>query len=70
MDMCMIDLTGKPGVDVGSEIEIFGNHNSLNELAALAGTIPYEITCAVSKRVPRTYIKDGKVIGKELMLRM
>ena len=70
MDMSMIDLTGKPGVDVGSEIEIFGPHNSINELASLAGTIPYELTCAVSRRVPREYIKNGEVIGKELMLRM
>lgn len=70
MDMCMIDVTDKPNVEVGSEIEIFGNNNSINELSALAGTIPYELTCAVSKRVPRKYIKDGQVIEKELMLRM
>ncbi len=70
MDMCMIDLTDKPGIDVGSEIEIFGKHNPIETLSDLAGTIPYELTCAVSKRVPRTYIKDGKVIGRELLLRM
>lgn len=70
MDMCMIDLTDKPSVDVGSEVEIFGKNNSINDLAALAGTIPYELTCAVSKRVPRTYIKNGEVIGRELLLRM
>ncbi len=69
MDMCMIDLTGKPGVDVGSEIEIFGKKNSLDELSALAGTIPYELTCAVSKRVPRVYYHDGKMVEKELLLR-
>lgn len=70
MDMSMIDLSDKPEVDVGSEIEIFGKNNSIEKLADIAGTIPYELTCAVSKRVPRTYIKDGKVIGKELLLRM
>lgn len=70
MDMCMLDLTGKDKVDVGSEIEIFGKNNSLDEMAALAGTIPYELTCAVSKRVPREYIEDGKVINRELLLRM
>lgn len=69
MDMCMIDLTDKMGVDVGSEVEIFGKQNSINDLAALAGTIPYELTCAVSKRVPRIYYRDGKVIEKELLLR-
>ncbi len=69
MDMCMIDLTGKMGVDVGSEVEIFGRRNSINDLAALAGTIPYELTCAVSKRVPRIYYKGGRVVEKELLLR-
>ena len=70
MDMCMIDLTDKPNVDVGSEIEIFGENNPIEELSEIAGTIPYELTCAVSKRVPRVYIKDGKVLKKELLLRM
>ena len=69
MDMCMIDLTGKMGVDVGSEVEVFGKQNSINDLAALAGTISYELTCAVSKRVPRIYIRNGKVVEKELLLR-
>ena len=70
MDMSMIDITDMPAVDVGSEVEIFGKQNSLNEIAALAGTIPYELTCAVSKRVPRMYMKNGEVIEKELLLRM
>lgn len=70
MDMSMIDLSGKPSVDVDSEIEIFGKKNSINTIAEIAGTIPYELTCAVSKRVPRTYIKGSKVIAKELLLRM
>ncbi len=70
MDMCMIDLTGKPGVDVGSEIEIFGEHQPVETLAELAGTIPYELVCAVSKRVPRLYLEHGEVISRELLLRM
>lgn len=69
MDMCMIDLTDKPGVDVGSEVEIFGKNIPIEKVASLAGTIPYELTCAVSKRVPRFYIKEGAVTEKELLLR-
>lgn len=69
MDMCMIDLTDKMGVDVGSEVEIFGDNNPIEKMAELAGTIPYELTCAVSKRVPRIYMQDGKIVEKELMLR-
>ena len=70
MDMCMIDLTDKPGVGIGSEIEVFGPRNPIETMASIAGTIPYELTCAVSKRVPRRYIRGGEVIEEELMLRM
>ena len=59
MDMCMIDITGMNNVEVGSEIEVFGKNNSIDTLAEIAGT-----------RVPRMYIKDGKIIDQELMLRM
>ena len=69
MDMCMIDLTDLPQVDVGDEVEIFGKRNSVDEMAELAGTIPYELTCAVSKRVPRVYFRGGEEIGRELLLR-
>ena len=70
MDMCMIDITDMMNVEVGSEVEIFGENNPIETLCDIAGTIPYEITCAVSKRVPRKYIEDGEVIEQELMLRM
>lgn len=70
MDMCMLDLTDRPNVKVGSEIEIFGENKSIDDMAAMAGTISYELVCAVSKRVPRVYIKNGEVVFKELMLRM
>ncbi len=69
MDMCMIEMTNMPTVDVGSEVEIFGEKNSIDDLAECAGTIPYELTCAVSKRVPRVYYQNGEVVEKELMLR-
>lgn len=69
MDMCMIDLTDKMSVDVGSEVEIWGKNNPINELASLADTIPYELTCAVSKRVPRIYYRNGQLVEKELLLR-
>ena len=57
MDMCMIDLTELPEVDVGSEVELFGERNSIYKLSDAAGTIPYELLCAVSKRVPRVYVR-------------
>ncbi|MBE6919326.1 MAG: alanine racemase [Ruminococcaceae bacterium] len=69
MDMCMIDLTELPQVDVGDEVEVFGKRNRVDDLAALAGTIPYELTCAVSKRVPRIYFRGGQEVSRELLLR-
>ena len=68
MDMCMIDLTGCPNVGVGDEIEIFGARNSVNAMARMAETIPYEIICAVSKRVPRLYYRGGQVVDRKLWI--
>ena len=69
MDMCMVDLTDLPDVKEGDEVEVYGPHNSVTEAAHLAGTISYELTCAVSKRVPRIYFRHGKEIDRELLLR-
>lgn len=61
MDMFMVDL-GPPGgageaVCVGDEVVLFGPGGpSAVEVAAWAETIPYEMVCAVSQRVPRVYI--------------
>ena len=62
MDMSMIDLTDLPDVKVGDEVEIFGRRQRVDDLAAILNTIPYELTCAVSKRVPRVYIEGGKIV--------
>jgi len=56
MDMCMVDLSDIPSAAVGSEVEIFGESTSIERLAEAAGTIPYELLCAVTKRVPRIYL--------------
>ena len=68
MDMCMVDLTGLPGVHVGDEVEIFGQRQRVDDLADLLGTIPYELTCAVSKRVPRRYLENGEVVERTLRI--
>lgn len=68
MDMTMVDLTGLPGVGEGDEVEIFGSRQPVDELAAMLGTISYELTCAVSKRVPRLYLQGGKVLERNLRL--
>ena len=55
MDQCMLDVTDLP-VERGDRVTLFGLARSeLEELAARAGTIPYESLCAISARVVRVY---------------
>ena len=55
MDMCMVALQPEDQVSVGDEVELFGQSLPVEDMAQLAGTIPYELLCAVSPRVPRLY---------------
>ena len=56
MDMCMVDVTDIPEVQPGDVATIFGRDLSVAEQADKAGTIPYELLCAMSQRVQRVYI--------------
>ena len=56
MDMCMVDVTDIPEVQPGDVATIFGADLSVAEQAEKAGTIPYELLCAMSQRVQRVYI--------------
>lgn len=68
MDMCMIDLTDVPEAKVGSEVELFGTHNSILSLSEAAETIPYELLCSITKRVPRVYLNHSVTsLEKELL---
>ena len=68
MDMTMVDLTDKPDVHVGDAVELFGPRQRVDELAERLGTIPYELICAVSKRVTRMYMEHGEVVERSLRL--
>lgn len=70
MDWLMLDVTQIKDVTVGDEVLLMGddgNGNSVTseELAAKAGTIPYEIYCGISKRVPRVYISVFQILHIE-----
>jgi alanine racemase len=52
MDMIAADVSELPGVAVGDRVELWGTELPVEELAAAAATIPYELVCAVSQRVP------------------
>ncbi len=58
MDMCMIDITRVPNVREDDEVEIFGEHIPVTELAESCKTIPYEILTGISQRVKRIYIEE------------
>ena len=59
MDWVLIDISGIEGVSLGDEVILMGSGVSegvtVDEIAELTGTIPYEILCKISKRIPRLY---------------
>jgi len=60
MDMCMVDLTAVPCAQVGDEVVLIGAQGNARmtaaELAMHCDSIPYEVLCAISQRVPRRYL--------------
>ena len=56
MDMCMLDVTGAD-VKAGDTVTIFGDDPSVNELADILGTIPYEILASIPRRIERVVIR-------------
>lgn len=57
MDMCMADVTGL-NVQPGDEVEFFGEHIRVEDVARSILTIPYEILTGISQRVKRVYIQE------------
>jgi len=52
MDMLAVDLEPVPEAGIGAPVELWGAQVSVDEVAARAGTIGYELLCAVAPRVP------------------
>lgn len=65
MDQLMADATELETVSMGDRVTLIGRDGeeeiTAGEVAAWEGTINYEVVCALSKRVPRVYLKGGKV---------
>ena len=59
MDQTIVDVTDNPGVAVGDHVVLVGKQDNeeitVTEFSNWAETIPYEILCSVTKRVPRVY---------------
>jgi alanine racemase len=62
----MLDVTEVPDAAIGDTATLLGSDSgatiTANELAAWAETIPYEIICRVSPRVPRVYVRAGATV--------
>jgi alanine racemase len=60
MDLTLIDVTAVPGAEVGDEVLLIGSSGATRvdapELARHCATVPYEILCGISKRVPRLHL--------------
>ncbi|TEU17031.1 MAG: alanine racemase [Anaerolineales bacterium] len=66
MDQFVVDVTNIEGVRQDDEVVVFGRQGeeeiSAEEVAALAGTINYEVVTSILPRVTRVYLKGGKVV--------
>ena len=66
MDMCMVDITDVPEVQVGDTVTVVGRDGDAaitwDDWADQLGTISYELVCDINKRVPRLYLKNGEVV--------
>jgi alanine racemase len=60
MDWTMLDVTGVDGVELGDEVVLIGRRGdariTAEDLARATGTISYEVTCSIDRRVPRVYV--------------
>lgn len=63
MDLTLLDVTDVPGVEPGDQVTLVGADGELSvtaeDVAEIAGTISYEITCGISARVPRRFKGKG-----------
>ena len=67
MDQFMVDVTDIPDVQEDDEVTLLGSDGAecitMEELAEKSGGFQYEKSCDIGKRIPRVYLKDGKVVG-------
>ena len=67
MDQFMIDVTDIPEAAEGDEVTLIGKDGTetitMEELGGISGRFNYELACCIGKRVPRIYLKSGKIVG-------
>lgn len=69
MDQTMLDITDIPDVREGEVVTVIGTDAgaviSAEEVSALAGSFNYELLCSLGKRIPRVYMRNGKIAGSK-----
>ena len=67
MDQFMVDVTDIPEVNVGDEAILIGYPGGEapdgETMATLLDTITHEVTCQITRRVPRVYTRNGKPVA-------
>jgi alanine racemase len=71
MDHVMLDVTDVAGVSVGDEVTLIGTQSgttlSADDLASAWGTINYEVVTAIKPRVPRRYLRGGRLVATKTL---
>ena len=74
MDYTSVDVSDVPGVGPGERVTLLGADGGARiraeEIAALAGTVPYDVTCSIGKRVERVYTGGTGVPAPAPLLRV
>ena len=67
MDQFMVDITHIPDATEGDMVTLIGRDGdvciTMEELGELSGRFNYELACDLGKRIPRVYVRDGKVVS-------
>lgn len=63
MDQFMVDISDIEGCEIGSEVILVGEGLSMEEVSEAAHSFNYELPCRISRRVPRTYYKNGELVA-------
>ena len=59
MDMLCIDITDQDDIDIGAEVELWGENINANDIAERCNTISYELFCQLTPRVKRIYFSSN-----------
>lgn len=62
MDMLCVDLREQPDARMGDPVVLWGRDLPVEEIARCAGTIPYELVCAIASRVPIDIVQNAPVV--------